>query len=608
MAVWMRNLKMALQDRRVVLLHGNVRDRYIDQAGRTYDNLTQLLSEHAREGGRFHEIIFYDTVGGMRTNRLPVPGAQSGTFDASAEGEYGPPPAAVGTGEPPPPEQVLAQLAQHLSDPAMNRLVVIFYLDKLVAYKTSYGSEESKILLWLEKAIENVSPNNRLCLVALQDTMIPSELYRLSPTSVVLGIPLPDKSDRLQYIGRQLGKHESLDVVADLTEGLFLKDLDRIAAELKSSARQGTGDIRRMVNRYRIGEQEDYWGSLSIDRINAAPMEFIDKGGVKGQDQAVAKIVDVLCMARSGLSGIASGTAAKPKGALFFAGPSGVGKTFLAKQLAFFLFGREDAFIRFDMSEFKEEHTVSKLIGSPPGYVGFERGGMLTNSVRERPFSVVLFDEIEKAHPKIMDIFLQLLDEGRLTDSRGQTVFFTETIVVFTSNIGCRTTDSRGAPIEEMMRLQAILSDAAVAEADRQEQVRKHFLDAVERFFVFEISRPELLNRIGSNIVPFNYIHSPEVQREIVASHLKRITREFADRCRQHGYTVDFEASVKELLVERHGSRMRLFGGRGITSAVEDEIVLPLARQVLRAEHEGLAGTKFRVSVRDGEFLVGRAE
>jgi ATP-dependent Clp protease ATP-binding subunit ClpA len=501
----------------------------------------------------------------------------------------------------------LARWATELNDPNQSRCAVLFYLDALVSYKTSYGEDEKECILWLEKIIENITPNHRLVLVALQDTMVPTQLYTHSPKCRVLPIPTPDKADRERYLRHRLGEHEHVGLMADLTDGLYLRELDHIIGEVQGKENLGSREIRRTVNRYRIGEQEDYWGSLSIEKLDGAFHWFAQTEGVKGQDEAVRKVTEVLCLARAGLSGMASGTTAKPKGVLFFAGPTGVGKTFLAKKLAKFLFGTEEAFIRFDMSEFKEEHTVSKLIGSPPGYVGYERGGMLTNSVRERPFSVVLFDEIEKAHPKIMDIYLQLLDEGRLTDSRGQTIFFTETVLVFTSNLGCRTTDSRGNPIAERQALDTILQNTQWGEEEKRQRIREHFLRSVEQFFLFEISRPELLNRIGSNIVPFNYIQSPAVQREIVGSHLRRIQDDFEDKYRQAGYRLTVEEGAMEYLVNKHGEQMAQFGGRGITNAIEAEIIMALARSVLRAEYEQRRNATFQVTLQEGRLKVNVA-
>jgi len=613
MSVWIQNLKTRLEDRSVIILHGNVRDRYIDEVGRVYENLTALLRNIASEMPiTFSELVFYDPIGNEKREptgeMLPPPPIVGDRVDEDEE--------LAGTKNDEQqneqklktrlrPTQVLEQWNRKLTRTDQNLFVVLFYLDKLVAYKSSYQEDEKEILLRLEKVIENVSPNHRLVLVALQDTMVPIEIYTNSPKTVVLPIPNPEKTDRSSYLKCRLGKElPHLGLIADLTEGLFLRDLDNIVMAASDWVDLGTRDVRRLVNKYRIGEQEDRWGTLNIDRLDTAQRWFVESGGVKGQDEAIQKVVDTLCIARSGLSGVASGAVSKPKGVLFFAGPTGVGKTFTAKKLAEFLFGTEEAFLRFDMSEFKEEHTISKLIGSRPGYVGFERGGMLTNAVRERPFSVILFDEVEKAHPKIMDTFLQILDEGRLTDSRGQTVFFTETVIIFTSNLGTRTTDSRGLAATERITLDEIIDDENISYSEKKERVREHFSKAVEDFFMFEISRPELLNRIGNNIVPFNYIHTPEVQMEIVSSHLRRIKEDFQDRHRSSGHDLDFDDRFSSWLVQKHGERINIFGGRGITNAIDDEVMGPLARAVLKAEHEGQEQVKFRIRITKGQQII----
>jgi ATP-dependent Clp protease ATP-binding subunit ClpA len=435
---------------------------------------------------------------------------------------------------------------------------------------------------------------------------------------------MPDKADRERYLGPRVKDARHVGLITDLTDGLYLQELDPLVNDVNEARLAGEHDVRGIINRYRVGERVDHWGRLSLRDLGEAEgrlglpeaeLRRRDKGRevpervkafdpVKGQDEAVGEIIDVLCVARSGLSGIASGTSAKPRGVLFFAGPTGVGKTFLAKRLALFLFSSEDAFLRFDMSEFKEDHTVSKLIGSPPGYVGYERGGMLTNAVRERPFSVILFDEIEKAHPKILDIFLQLLDDGRLTDSRGQTVFFTETVIIFTSNLGCRTHDSRGQEVPERRKLTRILSDARLSAEEKSARARQHFAEAVNHFFRSEISRPELLNRIGGNVVPFNYIHSPDVQREIVNSHLQRIGREFEDRYRSLGYRLEVEPAAVEQLLAEYGRDMAEFGGRGVTNTIDRQIIRKLARAVLTAQGEGRRDFTFRVQAVPGGVRI----
>ncbi|MCL6533664.1 MAG: AAA family ATPase [Armatimonadetes bacterium] len=604
MSVWIANLRRSLERYPVVILHGNVRDCYIDEHGGVYENLTALLRQVAQELTlRFSEVIFYDAADHERREGQSAPPPPPPADDELAG--TAPERSRERLAEREPPVRTLSRWARELTQRNSSRFITLFYLDKLIAYRQGgYSEDEKQIILRLEKLIENITPNHRLVMVSLQDTMVPLELYIASPKTAVLPIPMPSKADRMAYLRRRLGQeHVHLELIADLTDGLFLRDLDNIASEVRNAPELSAREVRRLVNKYRLGEQEDYWGQLSIEKLNGALRWFTEQEGVKGQDEALRRVVEMLILARAGLSGVASGTASKPRGVLFFAGPTGVGKTFVAKKLAKFLFGTEEAFLRFDMSEFKEEHTVSKFIGSPPGYVGYEKGGMLTNAVRERPFAVILFDEIEKAHPRIMDIFLQILDEGRLTDSRGQTVFFTETVIIFTSNIGTRTTDSRGEPISERDDLEAIIQEESDLDQKKQ-RIREHFARAVERFFMFEISRPELLNRIGNNIVPFNYIQTPEVQAQIVLSHLQRIREEVEDRYRTAGYRVEFDDSIAEWLVQRHGEKMTLFGGRGITNAIEDEVMKPLARAILRAEYQNRQRLRFRLCIEGGGIKV----
>jgi len=187
-----------------------------------------------------------------------------------------------------------------------------------------------------------------------------------------------------------------------------------------------------------------------------------------------------------------------------------VGKTELAKTLTQLIFGDDRAYIRFDMSEFAEEHSGARLLGAPPGYIGYDAGGELTNAVRDKPFAVVLFDEIEKAHPRILDKFLQILDDGRLTDGRGETAYFSEAILVFTSNLGIYVEDEHGKRVQ------------SVHPGDPQDVVEARVRGAIEDYFKFRLSRPEILNRIGDNIVVFGFI-TPDVGAQIFDGMLRNV-------------------------------------------------------------------------------------
>ena len=208
---------------------------------------------------------------------------------------------------------------------------------------------------------------------------------------------------------------------------------------------------------------------------------------------AIRKAFDILVRSATGLTAAhAQSSATRPRGVLFFAGPTGVGKTELAKALTRLLFDDERFYIRFDMSEFSAEHAADRLIGAPPGYVGHDSGGELTNAARQRPFSLILFDEIEKAHPRILDKFLQLLDDGRLTDGQGETVYFTESVIVFTSNLGVYSDTEESDGMGGMVRVRRPTVDrATVSYAEMAARIEA----AIRQFFVLDLGRPELLNR-----------------------------------------------------------------------------------------------------------------
>src|SRR2546423_1742548 len=401
-------------------------------------------------------------------------------------------------------------------------------MHNLLPYRASYSQEESLRLIAFQRMIENLAPGNKLLLCYLSDTQVPVEISRNAHRVTFVKVSLPEFEERAAFWMRLLEAHLSEELnkhaieMAKLTEGLAITQMKKLArlAEEQAQQRQveltslSLRDWERIIRLYKFGETKNFYQQITADRLNRAEEFFIEEEGLKGQDQAVRKTVKMLFKARTNVSALLrTGPSNAPRGTLFLCGPSGTGKTMLSKKLAKFVFGSEEAFHRIDMSEYQQDYTVSKLIGSPPGYVGYEMGGILTNAMLEKPFSVVLFDEIEKAHPKIFDLFLQLLSDGRLTDSRGQTVFFSEAIIVFTSNLGTRASE-----IDQLQEAQ---------QSSNPNAVHDHFVKCVKNFFRYEISRPELLNRIGNNIIPFSYLNQDDVLASAVEFYLVGLVERF---------------------------------------------------------------------------------
>jgi ATP-dependent Clp protease ATP-binding subunit ClpB len=274
---------------------------------------------------------------------------------------------------------------------------------------------------------------------------------------------------------------------------------------------------------------------------------------VVGQDEAVRAVANAVRRSRAGL-----GDERRPIGSFLFLGPTGVGKTELARALAEFLFDDERAMVRLDMSEYMEKHTVSRLIGAPPGYVGYEEGGQLTEPVRRRPYSVILFDEVEKAHPDVWNVLLQVLDDGRLTDGQGRTVDFRNTVIILTSNVGT----AQAAAVEE---------SAEGDPAKRARLVRAAVMEEVQRSF-----RPEFINRLDE-IVVFHRLGREELSR-IVDIQLSSLSQRLARR----DLSIELTQKAKELLGELGWDPQ--YGARPLKRAIQRYVEDPLARRVLAGD------------------------
>ena len=371
-------------------------------------------------------------------------------------------------------------------------------------------------------------------------------------------------------VGEEVRAKAMTDFV-DETEGLLLADLQAIC-QLGRSEGLSLERISDAVRRYKVGVTDDPWQKIDRAKIRGAK-SFI-AGRVKGQDHAVTHALDIIKRAITGIGGTKRG--GRPRGVAFFAGPTGVGKTELAKTITQLLFGDDSAYIRFDMSEFSAEHADQRLIGAPPGYVGYDVGGELTNAVREKPFSVILFDEIEKAHPRILDKFLQVLDDGVLTSGRGDRVYFSEAFILFTSNLGIYRTVASG---ERVPNVSSEEPADAVAVKVRSE---------IDRYFKVVLNRPEILNRIGENIIVFDFIR-PAVAIEI----FDQMVHQVLQGVEQQGIDVTISPAALDRL------RLRCLkdlsnGGRGIRNQVEAHLVNPLARALFDAN--ALPGSRWKAT------------
>ncbi len=332
-------------------------------------------------------------------------------------------------------------------------------------------------------------------------------------------------------------------------------------------ASQGTF-IRQEVTEDDIARIVSKWTGIPVTKMleseqaKLLTMEDRLRMRVIGQDEAVEAVADAVRRSRSGLQ-----DPQRPIGSFIFSGPTGVGKTELAKALAEFLFDDEQSIIRLDMSEYMEKHSVSRMLGAPPGYVGHDEGGYLTEAVRRRPYSVVLFDEIEKAHPDVFNVLLQVLDDGRLTDSKGRTVDFKNTLVIMTSNVGSQ----------------------AIQEADDTEEMRTAVWEALEEHF-----RPEFLNRIDDTII-FEPLTRENMGR-IVDIQMRHLHERLATR----GLKLELTPAAKELLAESGFDAT--YGARPLGRVITRLLQNPLAKALLAGEYP--PGTTIQADSTDGETIV----
>jgi ATP-dependent Clp protease ATP-binding subunit ClpB len=386
---------------------------------------------------------------------------------------------------------------------------------------------------------------------------------------------LREEHERLRLEADDAERNYDLNRAAELRHGQIPELERRIQAEEEQlAAKQGQGALlKEVVTEDDIAKIVARWTGIPVSRLLEGEREKLLRldeilhERVVGQDEAVQLVADAIIRARSGIK-----DPRRPIGSFIFLGPTGVGKTELAKALAAALFDTEDNMVRIDMSEYQERHTVSRLVGAPPGYVGYEEGGQLTEAVRRKPYSVVLFDEVEKAHTDVFNTLLQVLDDGRLTDAQGRTVNFRNTVIIMTSNVGSQ-----------------YLIEGVTPDGELKSDAREHVMAELQRHF-----RPEFLNRVD-DIVLFKSLTEGEIER-IVDLMFDDLRARLADR----RITLDMTEAARQYIADRGYDPV--YGARPLRRFIAHEVETRVGRALISGDV--LDGAAIHIDLREGELVV----
>ena len=571
LATSFNKIRRSVGIKKCVIIDGNVGDVYLDK-NRKLVTLREFL-EAMLEEMEYQDIVYWDRVEGASgaLDRLQITDnveVKGDAYDLDDDGQEEQPQT---QGLFKSPSEIMNVVYKNVIDKKKKVAFILNWSEYLFSVNGLSDDERQNITL-LGKALKdrkveylNSDFNESVVIMILgKSTGLPLSFYQANPEVEIITLQKPDRDERRAIVEKTEDQfdirltqntHSLLDPenapFIDMLEDFTSREIIQLC---RLSRKEPKMTYDKLFYLFKYGEKENPWEKLEYSRVKQIK-EILSKR-VIGQEEAIAKIEKTIIKAYMGLSGIhKSSSRSAPKGVFFFVGPTGVGKTELSKALASFLFGDDQACIRFDMSEYAQENSDQKLIGAAPGYVGYEEGGQLTKVVKEHPFSVILFDEIEKAakpNPRILDIFLQILEDGRLTDSKGETVYFSDSIIIFTSNLG---------------------ANQVVASADK-EGVAKEFIQIVKEYFDVELGRPELLGRIGySNIVPFNFIQNEDFLYKICHSKLNPVKNAIREK---YKLELEFEKDGPAIEYILKGVDIAK-GGRDVLNAINDRLLDPLA-------------------------------